>query len=96
MSKKDQVVTYPVIVSYEPDGSEYPYLVTIPDLGGAMTQGKSVTDAIAMAEDFIGTTGLTEALPPSNYLLPKVGTNETVTLVKVNVSEYRRLIINRT
>ena len=95
MYKKDKVVVYPIIIKYEPDGSEYPYLVTIPDLDEGRTQGKSVADAIAMAEDFIGTTSLDEELPPSNYLLPKVDGDEIVTLVRVNVSEYRRKNDNR-
>lgn len=90
MNKEDQIVTYPVIISYEPDGAAYPYLVRIPDLDNGMTQGKSVSDAIAMAEDFIGTTNLTGDLPVSNCVLPKVEAGETVTLVKVNVLEYRR------
>lgn len=44
---------YPVYLSYEPDDSEYDYLVYIPDLDG-YTQGKNIADAIYMARDFIG------------------------------------------
>ncbi len=86
----DKIVVYPIIIKYEPDDTDYPYLVTIPDLNNGMTQGKSIEDAIAMAEDFIGTTSLEEDLPASNCVLPKVRQDETVTLVRVNVSEYQR------
>ena len=91
MKKTDKIVVYPIIISYEPDGkTNYPYLVTIPDLDNGMTEGSSISDAIAMAEDYIGTTSLEEELPPSNYSLPKATKNETVTLVRVNISEYKR------
>lgn len=86
----DKIVVYPIIIKYEPDDTDYPYLVTIPDLNNGMTQGKSIEDAIAMAEDFIGTTSLEEDLPASNCVLPKARQDETVTLVRVNVSEYQR------
>lgn len=89
MNKIDTIVVYPVIIKYEPDTTDYPYLVTIPDIDG-MTQGKDVADAIAMAEDYIGTYSLEEQLPKSNYTLPKANNGETVTLVRVNVSEYKR------
>ncbi|MCH3922982.1 type II toxin-antitoxin system HicB family antitoxin [Limosilactobacillus sp.] len=90
MKTTDQIVVYPIIIKYEPDDTDCPYLVTIPDLDNGMTQGKSIADAIAMAEDYIGTTSLEESLPTSNYALPQTKKNETVTLVRVNVSEYKR------
>lgn len=86
----DKIVVYPAIIKYEPDDTDYPYLVTIPDLDNGMTQGKSVEDAIAMAADYIGTSSLEEELPESNYTLPKTGKNEIATLVRVNISEYKR------
>lgn len=86
----DKIVVYPAIIKYEPDDTDYPYLVTIPDLDNGMTQGKSVEDAIAMAADYIGTSSLEEELPESNYALPKTGKNEIATLVRVNISEYKR------
>ena len=88
--KDDKIVVYPIIISYEPDDSGYPYLVTIPDLDNGMTEGKSIEDAIEMAADYIGTTSLEEELPDSNYKLPKAKNNDIVTLVRVNVSEYKR------
>ena len=86
----DKIVVYPIIMKYEPDDTDYPYLVTIPDLDNGMTQGRSIADSIVMAEDYIGTTSLEEDLPKSNYKLPKTGDDETATLVRVNVSEYQR------
>ena len=90
MKGTDKIVVYPIIIKYEPDDSGYPYLVTIPDLDDGMTEGKTIDDAIAMAEDYIGTTSLEEEMPKSNYVLPKAGKDETVTLVRVNISEYKR------
>ncbi len=89
MDKNNEIVVYPVVISYAPDSTAYPYLVTIPDLDG-MTQGKDIADSIAMAADYIGTYSLNEKLPPSNYTLPKAKDGETITLVRVNVSEYKR------
>lgn len=96
MAKDDQIVVYPVIIKYEPDETDYPYLVTIHDLGDGMTEGKSISDAIAMAEDYIGTVSLDGELPKSNYDLPKTGKAEIATLVRVNVSQYQRRHDNRT
>lgn len=90
MSSQDQIVVYPIIIENIPDETNYPYLVTIPDLDNGMTEGKSIEDSIAMAEDFIGTASLTEDMPKSNYQLPKVKGKAIATLVRVNVSEYRR------
>ena len=41
---------YPVVLSHLPDGSPYPYMVTIPDFN-SNTQGQDVPDAIFMARD---------------------------------------------
>ncbi|WP_373842851.1 type II toxin-antitoxin system HicB family antitoxin [Limosilactobacillus sp.] len=90
MKTVDHIVAYPIIIKYVADNSGYPYLVTIPDLNNSMTEGKSVENAIAMAKDYIGTTSLVEELPKSNYTLPKANKGETVTLIRVNVSEYKR------
>ncbi len=56
-----------------------------------MTEGKNINDAMDMAADYIGTISLdTKKMPKSNYSLPKAGKNEIVTLIKVNLSRYRR------
>ena len=86
---------YPVILSYVPDDSPYPYLVTIPDFG-SNTQGKDVPDAIYMARDAIGLMGITmedghEAIPaPSNLGTVTAEAGDIVTLVDVDFAEYRR------
>lgn len=90
MPAQDQVVVYPIIIEYIPSDSGYSYIVTIPDLDNGMTEGRSIEDAMAMAEDYIGTTSLVEELPPSNYELPLSNVDDIVTLVRVNISEYQR------
>lgn len=67
-----------------------PYLVEIPILGG-ITEGKNLTDAIAMAADYIGTFSLDKAnMPPSFSTLPAHEENDHVRLISVNISGYRR------
>lgn len=85
----DNYKIFPVIITKIEDKSNYPYLVKIPDLDG-MTEGKSVADAIKMAEDYIGTASLEEELPKSNTKIPNSKNGEITTLVAVNVSEYKR------
>jgi len=86
---------YPVILSHVPDGSPYPYLVTIPDFN-SNTQGKDIPDAIYMARDAIGLMGITmeddqEAIPaPSQLSEVDAESSDIVTLVDVDFAEYRR------
>ena len=89
MKKKDRIAVFPIIIKYEPDGTDYPYFVTIPDLDG-MTEGKDVADAIMMAQDYIGTMSLVKDLPESNTKIPKTKKDEIATLVAVNISKYKR------
>lgn len=90
----DNYKIFPVIITKIKDKSNYPYLVKIPDLDG-MTEGKSVADAIKMAEDYIGTAYLEEELPKSNTKVPNSKKGEITTLVAVNVSEYKRKYDNK-
>lgn len=93
--KNDRIVIFPVIISYEDDGTDVPYLAEIPAIDG-MTQGKSVENAIEMSRDYIGLkvnlmlkNG--EDLPKSIVKLPKTNNPEDiVTLVDVNIDAYRR------
>ena len=86
----DQIATFPIIISKNDTDDDFPYLVKIPDLDG-VTEGESITNAIEMAKDYIGTYSLENELPKSNTVLPKFNvTNSTATLVTVNVSEYKR------
>ena len=86
----DKIAIYPIIITKNSDEGEYPYYVEIPDLDGE-TEGKTLTDAILMAQDYIGTYSLANALPPSNVDLPKVENPRAITnLVSVNISQYKR------
>lgn len=87
---QDEIRVFPIIISKNDESSDYSYFVEIPDIDG-MTEGKSIDDAIKMAEDYIGTASLEDELPPSNYSLPqKESKNSIVTLVRVDLSEYKR------
>lgn len=86
----DEIKVYPIIITKDQTQNEYPYLVEIPDLDG-LTEGKTVADAIEMAKDYIGTYALEDPLPNSNIRLPKVSNKDAlVSLVTVNISEYKR------
>lgn len=85
----DEIKVFPIIITEDEDGTDYPYLVDIPDIDG-MTEGKSIADAMEMAKDYIGTYSLEEKLPKSNTKLPEAKDGATVTLVAVNISEYKR------
>src|SRR5699024_3259781 len=84
----DEIKVFPIIITKD-DSSDYPYFVEIPDIDG-MTEGKSIADAMEMAKDYIGTYSLEDKLPESNTKLPQAKDGATVTLVTVNVSEYKR------
>ena len=92
---------YPVILTYLPDGSPYPYFVTIPDFN-INTQGKDLPNAIFMARDAIGLMGIdleddNKPLPrPSALADMKHEASETVTLVDIDFGEYRRQNEQRT
>lgn len=85
----DQIRVFPITITKNDNNSDYPYFVEIPDLNG-MTEGSSIADAIKMAEDYIGTASLEDDLPTSNYYLPTNTKNTISTLVRVNISEYKR------
>lgn len=82
---------YPVIMS---KGKDY-IVVFIPDFN-INTQGKDYADAIEMARDAIGLMGIdmeddNELLPtPSELSTIKASSDEIVTLVDVDFTEYRR------
>ena len=84
----DDIKVFPIIITKD-DSSYYPYFVEIPDIDG-MTEGKSIADAMEMAKDYIGTYSLEDKLPESNTKLPQAKDGTIVTLVTVNVSEYKR------
>ena len=85
----DDIKVFPIIITKDEDNNDYPYFVEIPDIDG-MTEGNSIADAMEMAKDYIGTYSLEDKLPESNTKLPQAKDGATVTLVTVNVSEYKR------
>jgi post-segregation antitoxin (ccd killing protein)/predicted RNase H-like HicB family nuclease len=94
----DMRVIYPVIISEKtPDGS---HIVTVPDLyeWGTGTSGKDMAEAIFMARDFIGcicTDLQDEGKPlPEPFPMESIerGPGDIVTLVDVDLTEYRRSI----
>ncbi|MGT2802318.1 Predicted nuclease of the RNAse H fold, HicB family [Streptococcus henryi] len=50
------LVTYPAVFYFDDTDGENlpPYFITFPDIEGAGTQGKDMTDAMAMASDYLG------------------------------------------
>lgn len=82
---------YPVILSPSKDG----ILVKIPDFD-AMTSGKDVADAMAMARDLISLLGITleddkEPVPAPSELSAIHGKkNDIVTLVDADFAAYRQ------
>ena len=89
-------VVYPVIMSKERDG----YFVTIPDFE-INTEGKDLGDAIFMARDAIGINSL--QLEDEGKELPKPFSvkydkeeGEVLTLVDVDMAEFRKKHDNRT
>ncbi|HIY93485.1 MAG TPA: type II toxin-antitoxin system HicB family antitoxin [Candidatus Companilactobacillus pullicola] len=72
----------------------YTSSIKIPDIDG-MTQGKNIDDAIQMARDYIGLNIINKQdnnldVPTSNYVLPTSKDGNIVTLVDVDIDEYRR------
>lgn len=102
---------YPTFIVDTKDGSEHPFLVRVPDLD-IFTEGDSFADAIEMARDAIGTTGISmedhkEEIPtPSTQeaALEKVKHDTDIvdfskgilTYVDVDFSEYRKRIDTKT
>ena len=92
---------YPTIITQTKDGS---MLVEVPDLD-ILTEGKDYNDAIYMARDAIGVTGMSmqdagEEMPsasPVEKIDPLKGTfasdgKSIVTLVDIDFDEYRRSV----
>lgn len=83
--------TYPIVLTPEAQG----FTVYIPDFD-VNTEGNDLTEAIEMARDAIGLMGIDmeddgKALPaPSSLQSVQVQGGETVSLVDVDFTEYRR------
>lgn len=92
-------VFFPVIISTEK--TEKYCDVSVPDLE-INTEGTDIADSIEMARDAIGLKCITmedsdvEIPEPSDIRNISFGKNELVTLVDVDLSDYRRKIETRT
>lgn len=102
---------YPTFIVNTKDGSEYPFLVCIPDME-IFTEGATLADAIEMARDAIGLTGISmedhkEEIPvPSDQetAIEKVKQDAEdvdfskgiLTYVDVDFSEYRKKVDTKT
>lgn len=89
-------VVYPVIMSKERDG----YFVTIPDFD-VNTEGKNLGEAIFMARDAIAINGLQledegKELPEPFSVKYDKEEGDILTLVDVDMTEYRKKHDNRT
>jgi len=89
----DRFRVYPVNISYEPDDTDVPYLVTIPLFDG-VTQGLSVADSMRMARDYIELMSCERApddLPASITNLPApLHPGDLVVLVDVDLNHYHQ------
>lgn len=102
---------YPTFILNVNDGSAHPFLVCVPDMD-IFTEGDSFADAIEMARDAIGVSGISmedngEELPvPSDQVsaIEKVKQNTEdidfskgiLTYVDVDFSEYRKKVDTKT
>lgn len=98
-----KVLVYPVILSKNGDG----YFVTIPDFT-VNTEEKDIADTIAMARDAIGLNVLQledeEKVVPEPYSryfqmstdVDKCRNDDILTLVDINMTDYRNKYENRT
>lgn len=90
------ILVYPVILSKNDDG----YFVTVPDFA-VNTEGKDVADAIAMARDAIGLNVLQledegNAAPEPYSQSFQIQDDDILTLVDVDIIDYRKKYDNRT
>ena len=81
------------IVITPPGNNEKYYTVYVPDLD-LYTEGKDVADAIYMAKDAIGATGISKEdlglpIPEGKTLKPACKENEIAALVDIDFSAYR-------
>ncbi|MCM1268515.1 MAG: type II toxin-antitoxin system HicB family antitoxin [Bacteroidales bacterium] len=70
---------YPTFIFDTKDGSEHPFLVCVPDMD-ILTEGNSFADAIEMARDAIGLTGI--SMEDHKEELP-IPSDQTAALEKV-------------
>lgn len=96
--------TYPTFILNVNDGSKYPFLAYVPDME-IFTEGETFTDAIRMARDAIGSTGVSmednreEISAPSDQIAAIKACQHTaevdfskgvLTYLDVDFTEYRK------
>lgn len=88
---------YPAI--FHPNDDDGSYTVLIPSLPGCITEGKSLSNAIFMAEDAISMwlwdAENTKAPIPAPLVPPQVEAPEFVNFIAADTDEYRRKHDNR-
>lgn len=88
---------YPAVFTEEENG----YSVSFPDLDGAYTCGKTLSEALSMAEDVLSLTLVDyedrkEEIPdPSPIKSVPSDANEFVSLIPCDTEKYRRLMKNQ-
>lgn len=85
-----QMITYPVLLHAEAAGG---YSVEIPDIaGGTWTQGETVTEALQMAQDVIGTMLADEVQIPVATPFEALTTDDTTAkaIVSFDLQAFRR------
>lgn len=90
---------YPAVLTYDPE--ERCYYVNFPDIENCFTEGKTLPEAIEMGEDAL-TLMLCQmeddgtAIPASTDIkMIKAASDETVSLIFADTTEYRRLYDNK-
>lgn len=86
----EQRVTYPVILHAEAAGG---YSVEVPDInGGSWTQGETVTEALTMAQDLIGTmlVDATELPVATPFERLSVAPDDAKAVVSFDLNDFRQ------
>lgn len=87
---KQEIVTYPVILTEYNDDSGHYYLVTSPNLPGLVTDGKDIQEALFHAQDAIATLldGLNypQVQDPRKWKLNK---QQQTSWITVNLTKWR-------
>ena len=91
------ITAYPIILTPADEGG---YIVFVPDFE-INTQGETIAEALFMARDAIGLTGISKQdmnrpIPEPSISEPPHEANELVSWVDIDFAEYRRKHDNRT
>lgn len=90
----ESIVAYPAILDNRGNDAGV-YTVTFPDVPGAITEGKSVPEAMQNAAEALGLALYDEKLLPAASDIKEVETNNKesiVTLISVNLTEFAKTV----